>query len=88
LCAYLKEKEMKIEEFLNVVCSALDLEPNSLSMDDSPQTVEEWDSVGHLSIIACIEEELGVAIDEVEMQNFESVQQLVDRLIVRGKLET
>jgi acyl carrier protein len=78
---------MKVEDFLNKICDALGKEPNTLTLDDTTETVEEWDSVGHLSIVAVMDEELGVAVDNEELLDFDSMQTLVDRLKVRGALE-
>ncbi|NQU26229.1 MAG: acyl carrier protein [Candidatus Nealsonbacteria bacterium] len=78
---------MKVEEFLNAVCEVLLRDPNTLSLDDTPNTVEEWDSVGHLSIIATIDEELGIPVDTEEMQNFRSIGELVERLKSKNALE-
>jgi len=78
---------MKTGEFLGILCEVLDRNPHSLSLDDTPETVEEWDSVGHLSIIATIDEELGVPVEEEEMRSFKSIRELIDRLKARDALE-
>ena len=77
----------KIEEFLNEVCDVLGREPGSIQLSDTPATIEEWDSVGHLSIISTVDEFLGVPVDDQEMQNFDSIAQLVERLKARGALD-
>ena len=78
---------MKVDGFLDAVCEALGREPRSLSLDDTPETVKEWDSVGHLSIVAAMEEQLGVPVMEEELLNFSSIRELVDRLRARNALE-
>ena len=78
---------MKTKEFLNAICEALGRSPNTLSLDDTPETVPEWDSVGHLSIIATLDERLGAPVDEEDMRNFRSIRELVDRLTARSALE-
>ena len=76
---------MNVQEFLDAVCEALGREPGSLSLQDTPDTVEEWDSVGHLSIIATVDD-LGVSVNDEEMRSFTSIQELVDRLRERDPL--
>ena len=75
-----------VNEFLNEVCDSLGLDPGELKLADTPETVEEWDSVGHLSILSTVDEFLGVEIDSEEMQNFKSIQELVERLQAKGAL--
>ena len=77
---------MKTAEFLNVLCESLNREPGSLKLDDTTDTVEEWDSVGHLSIISAVDQ-LGVPVDNEDMQNFASIRELVDKLKQKGVLE-
>ncbi len=78
---------MKVKDFFNVICEAFSREPDSLSLEDTPESVEEWDSVGHLSIISLIDEELNVAVDDDDLRSFTSIGELVDRLKARNALE-
>lgn len=78
---------MKIAEFLNLVCEGLGRAPDSLSLDDTRATVEEWDSIGHLAIISIIDEALHVPVDNDEMQSFGSLRELVERLQAKHALE-
>ena len=77
---------MKTADFLNLLCESMNRDPGTLTLEDTPETVEQWDSVGHLSIISAIDQ-LGVAVDNDEMQNFASIRELVNRLKQRGALE-
>ena len=77
---------MKTSDFLNVICESLGRAPNSLSLDDTPQTVQEWDSIGQLAIIASVDEIAGGA-DSDDLRVFASIRQLADALKKRGILE-
>ncbi len=79
---------MKTAEYLNLVCEALGRAPDSLSLDDTPATVEEWDSVGHLAIISIIDEALHVPVDNADMRNFSSLGELAARLQAMHAMET
>jgi acyl carrier protein len=74
-------------DFLNRLCEALAREPGSITLDDTPETIPEWDSVGHLAILATIDSALGLATDSEEMRNFTSIRQLVELLKTKGALE-
>ncbi len=78
---------MKTAEFLNELCDVLGRDSGSLSLEDTPNSVKEWDSVGHLSIIATIDDVLEVSVDDEELRNFQSIGELVERLKARGALE-
>ena len=78
---------MKVEEFLNELCDVLGRDPNSLSLDDTPKTVEQWDSIGHLSIISTVDEALGVSVDDEQMRTFTSIGELVERLKARNAFQ-
>ncbi|WP_442508719.1 acyl carrier protein [Novipirellula sp. SH528] len=78
---------MTTEDFLNELCDVLGRDPNSLSMDDTPNTVKEWDSVGHLSMIATIDDVLEVSVDDEDLRTFNSIDELVTRLKARNALE-
>ena len=78
---------MKVSEFLNLVCTALNRAPNSLTLDDTPQTVPEWDSVGHLSIIATIDRRLPYRMTTKDMRTYGSLADLVAKLKKHGAVE-
>jgi acyl carrier protein len=44
-----------------------------LSDDDSPETIETWDSANHLGLMLAIEAEFGVELDIDEMSNLTTV---------------
>lgn len=78
---------MTSAEFLNEICEVLGRDPGSLSREDTPKTVKEWDSMGHLMIISTIDEALEVSVQDEEMRNFQSIAELLDRLHSRGALQ-
>jgi acyl carrier protein len=78
---------MKTQEFLDRVCEALGRSPGSLTEDDTPGTVGEWDSIGHLTIISTMDEVLDVSINDPELREFTSMRQLLERLRARNALE-
>ena len=78
---------MKTNEFLNAICKALSRDSGTITLDDTRDTIEEWDSVGHLGIIATIDGALGVSPDSDDLRNFTSIRELVDVLKKKGALE-
>ncbi len=78
---------MTTRDFLDKVCSALQRESGSLALTDTPESVEEWDSLGHLSIISTVDTVVGVGADDEELRSFKSLGQLVAALRRRRVLE-
>ena len=78
---------MKVKEFLDIVCDGLNRDPGTLSIEDTSDTVEEWDSVGHLAIIGTIDSALDIDVTTDELQTFTSLRELVDTLKAMGALE-
>jgi acyl carrier protein len=79
---------MKTNEFLDILCEALRVERGSLSVKDSPETVANWDSLGHMSIIAAIESNFGLDVSEHEsLRRFRSLGEIVETLKGFGVLK-
>ncbi len=44
------------------------------------QSIEQWDSVGHMTLVAAIEDEFGIEMDTddiIDMSSFEKAQEIV-----------
>jgi len=72
-----------IEKYRNAFINALDLEDGvvveDLALGESP----EWDSIGHMTLIAVIEDEFDVSIDSewiTEFNSYQSGMELLNRL--------
>lgn len=78
---------MKTNELLDIVAAALGRNPGSVTLEDTPDTLEEWDSIGHLSIVSGLEQDAGITPDNDELTSFTSIKQLVETLKANGTLE-
>lgn len=81
---WLHTHAMTTREFLDAICKALERDPGSLTLDDTPTSVPEWDSVGHLVILGTVDAQLGIRTDSPEIQQFGSLRQLVGVLKSKG----
>ena len=68
----------------NVMSAVFGVDAAMISADDSPQTVAEWDSVGHLQLMLALEEEFGVQFEADEFAALNSVERIVERLRAGG----
>jgi acyl carrier protein len=48
----------------------------TVTVDDSPSTVEAWDSIKHMNLMLAIEEEFGFAFLPDEMDEAKSIGQI------------
>lgn len=57
---------------------AMDNEDLEISLSDNFRDYEDWDSLAYLSMIAALDEEFGVEIENEEFEKLETVQDLVN----------
>lgn len=67
-----------------VVARVFDAEPDSLDASSSPESVEGWDSMGHLNLIAALEKDFNVSIDIGDAMEMVSVKRIREILLDYG----
>ena len=55
-----------------IVADVLEVEPGSIGPDFSMDTVEQWDSLRHLTLVLAIEEGFNVSLPDEEAANITS----------------
>ena len=50
------------DRVVEIAARVFELDEQGLSMGDSPQTIERWDSLNHLKLITAIESEFGIRL--------------------------
>ena len=77
-------RETLYSDLIEVLSDLFDINPDDVDLNTSPDTVEAWDSIGHIRLISSIEEKYQISItpeDQVEMLNVDLVMSfLVDKL--------
>lgn len=68
------------DNFLELFKETLDIEDKDVSMSDKFRTFEEWDSIANLSLIAMIDSEYEVVIENSVFKNIETLQELWDKI--------
>lgn len=68
------------ENFLELFKETLDIEDKEVRMSDHFRTFEEWDSIANLSLIAMIDVEYDVIIENSVFKNIETLQELWDKI--------
>ena len=66
-----------MEKFIKLFAEALERE-DEIKMGDEFRNYEEWSSVAYLSVIAMMDEEYDVQIEEADFKKLRTVQALYD----------
>ena len=61
---------------MNVLASVLGLEKEAIGEDASSDTLDAWDSLKQMAIVAAVEDEFGIMFDEEEIIHLNSVGSL------------
>lgn len=56
---------------------AFDVDPQAINMNTGPDDIENWDSMGHVSLVNCLEDAFGVSFDVDDIMEMESVREIV-----------
>ena len=66
-----------MEKFLELFAEALERE-DEIKMEDEFRHYDEWSSIAYLSVIALMDEEYDVQIEEAEFKKLRTVQAVYD----------
>jgi acyl carrier protein len=70
-------------ELTALIAVILEVDPSMIDDESSPATVDGWDSLAHISVIAGIEETYSVSLTAAEMRDAKCVGDL--RRLLRAK---
>ena len=66
-----------MEKFIKLFAEALERE-DEIKLEDEFRNYDEWSSIAYLSVIAMMDEEYDVQMEEAEFKKIRTVQQLYD----------
>ena len=67
-----------------IVSGVFGVEPQSLDESSSPESVEGWDSMGHVNLVTALEQHLNVSIDIDDVMEMGSVGKIREILLAYG----
>ena len=74
------------EKFINAFKEALEIdEDRELDLSDNFREYDEWDSLSRLSLIAALDEELSVVIENDDFEKIKSLGELLKEVEKRQK---
>lgn len=72
------------QELRGIVAEVFDMDPDQVTRDLTPESVDLWDSMNHLRLITEVEDRLRVQFAMAEIQEIDSIGALQD-LVARYK---
>ncbi|MBT5398968.1 hypothetical protein HOL24_00340 [bacterium] len=79
---------MTEKELFQLVSESLEVSVEKINLESSQDKIEEWDSLGHLSILSSLSKDLGDGIKNVKgLGNCESLSCIIKILKSAGLLE-
>ncbi|MHC1791945.1 acyl carrier protein [Solidesulfovibrio sp.] len=60
-----------------IFAQIMELPVESVSIDSSPDNVEEWDSLKHMNLILALEQNFGITFDEEQIVEMMSVEIII-----------
>jgi acyl carrier protein len=64
--------------------SAFDIDPQTVTIDTTPNDIPVWDSMGHVALASSLEEAFGLSFDVDDLMAMENVKKIVR--VVQSKL--
>lgn len=64
------------EKFIEKLKEVLEIQNHEINMSDEFRTYEEWDSLAYLSVIAMLDEEYDIQMEEAEFKKIRTVEDL------------
>jgi acyl carrier protein len=69
------------EKFINSLKETLEIQNREISLSDKFRDYKEWDSLAQLSLIAMLDDEYGVAIENEKFMKLITVEDLMNEVI-------
>ena len=71
-------------KFLELIIEVLEIEGRTIQMSDALRDFDEWDSLARLSLIAMIDDEYGVVIEDEKFKSLRSLADLYEEIQARS----
>ena len=76
---------MDNQKIIKIIQAAFPSHQKKITLETTPNDVDEWDSLGQIMLVQSIEEALDINFELDELLNFDSVKSIID--IVQSKIE-
>ena len=77
---------MNANEMLDLIAEGLEVEPGTITAETKIAEVDEWNSIGWLTIMSLVDERLNVQINSKDVRAFRTAGEVVDHVLERASL--
>ena len=74
-----------LDQVRTIACDLFGVPKERISPASTPETIETWDSIQHLSLVLALEEKFGVQISPEEIEEMKSIAAITK--VIEGKLQ-
>jgi len=74
-----------LEQVRGMASDFFGIPASEISAHSSPETIEAWDSVQHLSLVLALEEKFGLQLSPEEIEKMKTIGEIAK--LVEGKLQ-
>ena len=71
---------MTKNEMFTIVASVLNVPVEELSLDSGPDTIQQWDSLAHITMFSALEGSLGFKFSMSEMLSVKTLSDLIETI--------
>ncbi|BCX79193.1 acyl carrier protein [Campylobacter sp. 19-13652] len=71
---------MELSQKMELIAELLELETSDFTPQTSLDDLEEWDSLAAISYVVIMDEKFGIAAKPEEIQNFKTIQDILDSM--------
>ena len=75
-----------LDRVAKVFAETLAADPGSITRETTPDDVEKWDSLGHMNLVAGLEEEFGIQFEIDDVMEMIDVSKILEILAARGAM--
>ena len=74
-----------LEKVQTAFKSAFGIDPQTITLDTSPEDIPAWDSMGHVTLASSLEQTFGLTFDVDDLMEMENVREIYR--VVQSKLD-
>ena len=71
-------REQLSDKIIQVTEAVFEVDNGTITESDTPQTLESWDSLAHVNLIAALEQELGIIYTPEEQIDMFTIEIVID----------
>jgi acyl carrier protein len=76
----MEQRELILNKISEILADIIDADELELTEQDSPQTIEDWDSLAHFQMVMEIQNEFSIKFGAAEIQKWKNVADIINSI--------